>query len=466
MDLFENIPENLFSIFNSKNKSIYIKTLFLIKRVFNQELIIEKKTLVKQIGDSLIKDISFFVEEENEGRENLLSKNNSKTNSIIKKLLETGWIELEYGMDTDFKEFIAIPPYSIKIINTLFEIMEDEAKEYNSYMYSVYSNLKQADENKKDFMFSALKNAYEKTKQLEDELKSLFHNIRRKHNKLSFLNNVNEVLKDHFDDYQRKVVKQIYLPMKTKDSLNRFKGNIIKILSSWLRNPIELENLEKQALSSQSFSNVEDSKEDIINKIYFVVDKFHDLESMIEKIDEKNKQYISATTEKMRFLLNKDTSITSKIIRILEKLENNYDNEKVHQVLNENISIFRQGYYNDTSFFIRSASSISFDSPPLELDSDISENIDFFADELVKRVDNIFSHKNIILFMEEQLKDKNQIHIKDISINTSDDLIFTIQSTIKGWDKNVFYKIQLEDGKSKNMNYLVPNLKYIRRRKI
>ena len=36
---------------------------------------------------------------------------------IVKRLCETGWIEIEYGVDTSFKEYIALAPYSIKIIN-------------------------------------------------------------------------------------------------------------------------------------------------------------------------------------------------------------------------------------------------------------------------------------------------------------------------------------------------------------
>ena len=40
--------------------------------------------------------------------------------NIVKRLAETGWIEFEYGVDTSFKEYITLAPYSIKIINTFF----------------------------------------------------------------------------------------------------------------------------------------------------------------------------------------------------------------------------------------------------------------------------------------------------------------------------------------------------------
>ena len=42
MNLFEAIPANLFSIFNSKNREIYVTTLFALRQSFKQELSIEK----------------------------------------------------------------------------------------------------------------------------------------------------------------------------------------------------------------------------------------------------------------------------------------------------------------------------------------------------------------------------------------------------------------------------------------
>ena len=462
MSLFDSIPSSLFSIFNSKNKDIYVGSLFLIKKVFDQELMVEKKVLVKQLADNLATKFSHFVEEENQKIEKSAT---SVSHLVIRKLIETGWLEIEYGMDTDFKENIAIPPYSIKIINTLHSIMEEETREYNSYMYSVYSNLQQAATDKKDFMYSAIKNAFEKTKQLEEELKTLFHNIRRKHNKLSFLNNVNDVLQDHFDEYQKKVVRQIYLPMKTKDSLNRFKGSVIKILTSWLRNSQDVENIVSQAFASGNFKNIEEAKDSIIAKMYFVVDKFYELEDMIAKIDAKNKQYIGATTEKMKFLLNKDTSSRAKMVKILERLEDNFENEELQSALQSNINLSRQGYYDDTSLFVRSIPDVHFDNEPMEIDPYFSDDIEAQTSSLAQSAQNSYSHKNVVDFISSSISEKEEMHIKELTIENEEQLILAIHSFLKGWDKNIFYKIDLQDGFCEKAKYIVPNMTYLKRRK-
>ena len=53
-----------------------------------------------------------------------------------------------------------------------------------------------------------------------------------------------------------------------------------------------------------------------------------------------------------------------------------------------------------------------------------------------------------------------------IKINTDEDLILTIHSMLKGWDKNIFYKIDLQDGNVDTSGYKIPKMTYLRRRKL
>ena len=76
MSLFEVIPTNLFSIFNSKNKNIYVSALFVLRQTFKQELIIEKEKLIQQLATVLSTELlALDTEEEeekfNDGKKNL-----------------------------------------------------------------------------------------------------------------------------------------------------------------------------------------------------------------------------------------------------------------------------------------------------------------------------------------------------------------------------------------------------------
>ncbi len=470
MNLFEIIPVNLFSILNSKNKDIYVSSLFVIRQAFKQKLMIDKEVLVQELVTALAKEI-INLDLQDEEQDTDISKVSKDATSlarfVIRRFKETGWIEPEYGVDTGFKEYIALPPYSVKLINVLYSIVQEDEEGYNTYMYSIYSNLVQADTERQDFMYAALLNAYERTNELENELKTLFHNIRRKHNKLSYLDTVYEVLVDHFDDYQKRIVRQVYMPLKTKDSLNRFKGNVIKILLKWMRDPLIIEQIEKQAMSFKAFNSPDEAKEDIITRIYFIVDKLNELEETIDKIDKKNKDYVSATTEKMRFLINKDLSIQAKMSKIIDKLSAEEDNDEITNAMMENIYLERNNYINETSLFVRNYSKIIYTNEPLPIDDGGDyEHIDDIASSFITNMNDNFSRKNIIAYVENKLSNKNELESSKFNIKNDDELILNIHSLIRGWDKNIFYKIDLGDGNVKSNNYVIPNMKYIRRRKI
>ena len=472
MNLFEAIPANLFSIFNSKNREIYVNTLFALRQSFKQELSIEKENLIHQLATTLHQDLLNLdideAEETNDGKK--LSKDAlSLSRFMIKRLAETGWIEFEYGVDTSFKEYITLSPYSIKIINTLYAIALEDEQGYNTYMYSIYSNLMQADNERKDFMYAALLNAYDRTEELENELKTLYHNIRRKYNKLGFLLNINDVLVDHFDDYQRKIISQIYMPLKTKDSLNRFKGSVVQVLLRWLRDPSCLDALQKQAMTYQAFNNFDEVKDAIITKIYFIVDKLNELEEMVDKIDAKNTDYVSATADKMRALLTNDKSIKAKMTRLMEVLKDSNTDDTQDQILEHfypNIALESSAYMDDTSLFVRSYYSPEYNSEPLYIDDSYDDSIDVAASSFIENMNHKYSNKSVISFVENKLENKNELESSKLKIANDEELILTIHSMLKGWDKNVFYKIELGEGNVRDNFYSIPKMTYYRRRKI
>lgn len=473
MGLFEILPANLFSVFGSKNKDIYVSSLFLLRQAFKQELVIEKEKLTQQLSSVLSNELmNIDVDEEeqfNDGKK--LSRDAlSLSRFIVKRLCETGWIEIEYGVDTSFKEYIALAPYSIKIINTLYAIFKEDEQGYNTHMYAIYSNLFQADTDRKDFMYTALLNAYDRTNELENDLKSLYHSIRRKYNKLSFLNSVNEVLVDHFDNYQKRIINQVYMPLKTKDSLNRFKGSIVQILLKWLRHNESIEEIEKQAFNFQRFNSLDEAREDVITKIYFIVDKLNELEEMVDRIDDKNTNYVSATTEKMKALLNNDKSIKAKMSKLMDKLADSLVDDKQDELLEnfyENLHINTTGYLSESSLFVRSYTSPMLSSEPLELDDTSYDYIDEVASNFIENMNNTYSHKNVIEYVENRvLNNKNELESAQLKINSDEDLILTIHSMLKGWDKNIFYKIDLQEGNVGTSGYNIPKMTYLRRRKL
>lgn len=303
MELFNVIPSSLFTILTSKNRDVYVNSLFVLRKSFSQDIMIEKEVLVNQIVNEMksdLMDLDTSVEEEY--KEKNLEDALSFSRYIVRRFKETGWIDTEYTRD-NLSEYVTLPDYSLKMINLLFSLCHEEVHEYDAYMYSMYASLNNADIEYHDYRFISLMTVHDKMLEFEESLKSLFHNLKKRYNNLGNLKTVNQVLFDHFDSYQKNIIMQIYLPLKTKDSINRFKGAILNILTKWLRDPDVINQMVGQSIVQNRFKNPDDARADIIQRIGFIVDKLFELEELVALIDDRNNNYVSAATQKMRYLL-------------------------------------------------------------------------------------------------------------------------------------------------------------------
>ncbi len=132
MNLYDVIPENLFSVLSLKNKNLYVKTLFVLLDAFKQHLKISKDELISMINARLDDDIisADFTEEE------LLESEQSiagKAHFLVRKLKSVGWILIE--TESDFREYITVPRFSYKIIQLLYDIANVSESEIFAYVY-------------------------------------------------------------------------------------------------------------------------------------------------------------------------------------------------------------------------------------------------------------------------------------------------------------------------------------------
>lgn len=113
MNLYDVVPENLFSILVSPNKSLYVKALFVLLDAFKIHLKISKDELISMLISSLEDDIinADFSDEKLLENEYSLS---GKAHFIVRKLKTDEWIFIE--TEADFVDYVTLPSYSIKII--------------------------------------------------------------------------------------------------------------------------------------------------------------------------------------------------------------------------------------------------------------------------------------------------------------------------------------------------------------
>ena len=283
MSLYDVIPENLFSVLASKNKGLYSSALFVVLDAFKTHLRISKDELSLMIQSRLERDIETadFAEEDVHENEMGLS---GKAYFLIRKLKETGWIIVEY--EDDFKEYVTVPHFSYKIMQTLHDIINAGETENMAYVYSTYSSLKTADETQDPFeMLTALADAERRTKLLVESLTSVFHDIKYYNQKLVDRVSVNQVIADHFESYQEEIVAPILQPLKVRDSVPKYKLPIRSILQKWLIYEDSMDSMVAYRQKEKDGDPAE-IREDLSSKIHYILSTYETLEEdYIDPID-------------------------------------------------------------------------------------------------------------------------------------------------------------------------------------
>jgi flagellar biosynthesis chaperone FliJ len=469
LNLFEDVlPWKMFTVFTSKNRVLYLEALFVIRTVFKREMTVCRQELVSLLVSSLddmMGNIDLSAEDENEDTGDKDTASFSAiAHYIIRHLKSTGWIELEYQTDS-FSENVTLPTYTMKILNLLYDLTDESVREYDSFVYSTYTNLKTADQERDDYMYRALSNAYSKTNDLVDELTALHSNIRHYHQQLSEQMSVNQVLEGHFDDYSKNIVEQIYLPLKTLDSVPRFKTPILNILKKWLSDQETLEQLTAQAQKIRKYHCSEEAASDVVAKIGGIIDTYEQLDKRLNEIDQKNNAYTRASIEKMNYLMKSDRSTKGRIIDILKKVAANQDDarETIIEKMGEAVKAYRQSYISNKSLYVRSTKERKGAGLPLEIVTGEEKSEMEAMKAFLSQVASQYSSEKIVNFMDQAMNDRDIITSEEIALPDGESFIMLMLASIKGHDEETFYSVEFTDEYIDNNSYRIPKIRYIRR---
>ena len=448
MNLFEILPENLFSILSSPNKNIYINALFVIREQFRQEMSMPKEDVAVDIISKMEDEILQMKgdEDEEETIENSLS---GKAHYILRRLKWAGWIETEM-QGSNFEEDIIIPDYAIEIIDLLYSFTKQKNVEYNSYAYTTYASLKIAIDEDIKQLYRAVMAAYENTTKLVNSIKSLHHNLGRYYRKITELEKINQILEEHFDKYKTYMDK-IYHPLKTDDPVDMYKVPICKMIDRIVGQDEILSELIEQAVKSGNYDSEEEAKNDLLGKLFEIQDVYTNINKQISVVDRKNTEYVRATNRRIGYLLTSDKELKGKLINILK----NAKREEVTDLMEQNANLFKQNYLDKDSIFLRSSKSDKKQGEPLAVEKvEIDSKEDF--EEFFEKINNSYTSEKVNQYMENLLGQKPIITTNDININSDEEFILLILGTMR--TEKSFYNIEYNKDFVKKGRYRVPDM--------
>lgn len=285
MKFFEVVPSELFSPLASPNRILYADALDVLYAAYQENLKIREDVLYSMLRGRLEQELADATFEDEDIDEEELRDISGRARFLIRKLCSKGWFEKERG--DDFEEYITIPNYSSRLLELFHQLRDDSPARGYSYVFGTFSVLKTADDSNNAYdKMTALYSAYDNTTALISLLQMVYHNVKHYFQTQIDMQDVNQVLAAHFNDFGQKVVEAYIRPLKIKDSVPKYRVPIQSILRRWEEDDALLMTMANEALRDKRGKTLENCRADLLRKIFWIEERYDNLEKdYLEEIE-------------------------------------------------------------------------------------------------------------------------------------------------------------------------------------
>ena len=353
MKFFEVIPSELFSPLASPNRVLYADALDVLYNAYRENLKIPEDMLYSMLRSKLEQQLADATFEGEDIDVEELRDISGRARFLIRKLCSKGWFEKERG--DDFEEYITVPSYSSRILELFHQLRDDSPIRGYSYVFGTYSTLKVAYESDNVYdKMAAIYGAYDNTQSLINLLQMVYHNVKHYFQMQIDMQEVNEVLAAHFNDFGQKVVEAYIRPLKIKDSVPKYRVPIQSVLRNWATDDALLLAMANAALQDKRGDTIENCRADLLRKIFWVDERYDNMEhDYLDEIDAQVRRYTRAATQKVENLTNRDQNVRGNLNVLLTALSRNRRANNLVDQIQPVFQLYEQSFLSEKSLWYR-----------------------------------------------------------------------------------------------------------------
>ena len=461
MKLFDAVPNELFSVLASPNRSLYADALDVLYESYQENLKIPEETLYSMLRGKLEQQLAEATFEGEDIDEEELRDVSGRARFLIRKLNSKGWLEKQRG--DDFNEYITVPGYSSRLLELFHQLRDDSPMRGYSYVFGTYSALKVASEGTSVYdRMAAVYSAYDNTQSLIKLLQMVYHNVKHFFQLQINMQQVNTVLASHFDDFGQKVVEAYIRPLKIKDSVPKYRVPIQKILTGWLEDDALLTAMSNAALQDRRGSDLNACRSDLLRKIFWVKERYDNIEhEFLDEIDQQVRRYTRATTQKIENLTNRDHNVRGNLNYLLTALSRNRRASELVEQIQPAFQLYEQSFLSEKSVWYRKrpgkrtkAASVLIQEG--EIDPEMARQA-----QLLLHLE--YGRSEIAAYVEQWLGEAEVCYSEDLNLEDDKAYIMSLLAVLTGGDRSSTYTVRELEGVYSENGYAIPRLQIKRR---
>lgn len=461
MKLFDAVPNELFSVLASPNRSLYADALDVLYESYQENLKIPEETLYSMLRGKLEQQLAEATFEGEDIDEEELRDVSGRARFLIRKLDSKGWLEKQRG--EDFDEYITVPGYSSRLLELFHLLQDDSPMRGYSYVFGTYSTLKVASEGSSVYdKMAAVYSAYDNTQSLIKLLQMVYHNVKHFFQRQINMQNVNVILASHFDDFGQKVVEAYIRPLKIKDSVPKYRVPIQTILSGWLEDDALLTAMSNAALQDRRGSDLNACRSDLLRKIFWVKERYDNIEhEFLDEIDQQVRRYTRATTQKIENLTNRDHNVRGNLNYLLTALSRNRRASELVEQIQPAFQLYEQSFLSEKSVWYRKRPGKRTKAAPVLIQEDrIDPEMARQAQQLLR---SEYGRSAIAAYVEQWLGAAGVCYSEDLDLKDDKAYIMSLLAVLTGDDRFSTYTVHEMEGVYSENGYSIPRLQIKRR---
>ena len=449
-----DFPHRFFNPLTSKHREDYIHVLLSTENVLEQSkrIALPRNVLMAELRRAFHREnYSLDVsDEEDYDEETTDDPEHDNLAFTIRLFLKSGWIDTDETGD-HLTESVFLTQYGKKLTVFLKDLSKTE--DQSGHVVNTFSNLQQVRSMPENGLI-CIQNAYASTQRLLTNIEVMYAKIKRYYAALLENTKPEDLLAGHLHGYVKDVIDQLIFPIKVDDSVDRFKGPILNLISDLESDTHLLEQLVSFAVQSRRVPSSEEGWSDLLKMLNYIKYNFDDIESYVQQLDDKNQTYIRITRQKLSYMLSMDTSIKGDIIEILRDAKNR--NSALETDLSLCFHLFDVKQITENSFYhprkkhVRtSAEEIGIEEPPRIKSDDLD---DFFRTPAAR-----YTNAKIYAHVQELLAEQNEINAKDYPLRDDHDYLTAIHLALYSTDYRSPYIFETDEDSVAKGRYAVPN---------
>jgi len=347
MEFNRILPENFFNLFQSKHRDLYIESLIRVYKKYETGSILGMpKDEARDIIEEILEESHLEINELVDNNDEEIPSFRELANYFLRRLEETGWISID--VTNDYLEILNFEDYAISLILAFIEIkkdsdfslfadnftLDDQEKAFKGYIFTIYSLL-----NSKTYDYGLLLNqVYKNTIMFVREIRKVDHKLKEFIQLIDKKENIKELV-ELLSKYKDEVMDKAYYKLKTFDNINKYKLEIIKKLEDMQENP-DIMNIVANDYLFISNNDVSLARFTAQKQINDCIDIYNSLDGIMDEIDKKNRDYITQTLSKVKYLLNDATDVQGLLNQIIKHYTSEVKKGRSEKGFNDIRSLF------------------------------------------------------------------------------------------------------------------------------